>query len=179
MNQTNKILVILVILLSLFTLGLGGYIVYKELWKDNNDSNNSDIVGENNDDVVSVDYSGLVGQYVNVAGKSVDDIRNDVGVVLVVNSISSTGISFSIESISTGQRIAVAEKDDVDVYSIKNNVYKFIWFDSFNSYGTGSIVIADGKLSLSLNTKKIAGDNSSGWSLGSFDNLKMYKASIN
>lgn len=143
MNQANKILVILVILLSLFILGLGGYFVYKELWKDDNASNNSDIVGENNDDVVSVDYSGLVGQYVNVDGKSVDDIRNDGGIVLVVNSISSTGISFSIESISTGQRIA------------------------------------DGELSLSLNTKKIAGDNSSGWSLGSFDNLKMYKASIN
>ena len=147
-------------------------------------SNDIDVIDKNdntdvNDEVESeeeeTDYSKFIGEYVNDSSKSIDDVRNNGGVILKILSISESDISFEIENVSSNQRIAHSGLEDIRVTSIKDGVYSFEFNnDGWDSTGIGSISIVLGKIYLSVDTLEYSEDNTSGWSLGNFDNTEMY-----
>ena len=193
-KKTNVILVIiLTILVMLLLFGVFLYALSKKGYLNleqpenninnnnqiENDSNNNDQTedGINNSTTKSdIDYESIVGKYKDDSNKTVDDVMSTGGVILNITSISEKDISFEIKTISSNQRIASTEHQEIEITGIEKNKYDFKWNnDGWNNEGIGSIIIEDDNILLSVSTTKISDDNTTGWSLGNFQNKKMYK----
>jgi hypothetical protein len=190
-KKTNVILVIILTILVmlllfgifLYALSKKGYLNFEQPENNNNqienDSNNNDQTedGINNSTTKSdIDYESIVGKYKDDSNKTVDDVMSTGGVILNITSISEKNISFEIKNISSNQRIATTEYQEIEITNIEKNIYYFKWHnDGWNNEGIGSIIIEDDNILLSVSTTKISDDNTTGWSLGNFQNKKMYK----
>ena len=55
-------------------------------------------------------------------------------------------------------------------------MYNFEWKnDGWDSVGIGNVTISDNGIFLSVSTTVYSEDNSTGWSLGNFDNKEMHR----
>ena len=193
-KKTNVILVIiLTILVMLLLFGVFLYALSKKGYLNleqpenninnnnqiENDSNNNDQTedGINNSTTKSdVDYELIVGKYKDDSNKTVDDVMSTGGVILNITSISEKNMSFEIKNISSNQRIATTEYQEIEITNIEKNRDSIDeQMLNWNNEGIGSIIIEDGNVLLSVSTTKISDDNTTGWSLGNFQNKKMYK----
>ena len=171
-----SILIVILVGISIITvLSLNGTISFKNNDIDITDKSDNVDTNDEVEEKEEIDYSKFVGEYVNDNSKGIDDVRNNGGVILKILSISEGDISFEIESVSSNQRIAYSGSEDISVTSINDGVYSFKFNnDGWNSTGIGSISIISDKVYLSVETLEYSEDNTSGWSLGNFNDTEMY-----